>query len=154
MYGVKLNSRCFIQDGVISIIFTEVTLKLYCVEVVDICYNIRHLRVNSLVHVTFFITSKMSGFERTKQHMREALLWSFNLKKKGLLKITACFRKRMVNMLDLRQRVEIGLDGLKVAISIFKTKNVQDSRKIWTLRVWRHDSMKIAVRLLNNCLTD
>ena len=74
MYGVKLNSRCFIQDGVISIIFTEVTLKLYCVEVVDICYNIRHLRVNSLVHVTFFITSKMSGFERTKQHMREALL--------------------------------------------------------------------------------
>ena len=34
--GVKVNSRCFIGDGVTSIIFTEVTLKLYCPEVVDI----------------------------------------------------------------------------------------------------------------------
>ena len=34
----------------------------------------------------------------------------------------------MVNMLYLRGRAEIGLDGLKVAISILKTKNVQDSQ--------------------------
>ena len=67
--GVKLDSRCFIRDGVTSIIFTEVTLKLYCVEVVDITY------------ITFFITSKMAGFEPTKQHMREALLFCFNLDK-------------------------------------------------------------------------
>ena len=37
-----------------------------CVEVVDIAYNIQYLRVNSLVHITFFITSKMSGLEPTK----------------------------------------------------------------------------------------
>ena len=59
--------------------------------------------------------------------MREALLFRFNYKK-VLLKVIACFRKRMVNMLYLRGRAEIGLDGLKVAISILKTKNVQDSQ--------------------------
>ena len=78
--GVKLNSRCFIGDGVTSIIFTEVTLKQYCVEVVDITYNIQYLTWNLLVHITFFITLKMSGFEPTKQHIREALLFCFNLK--------------------------------------------------------------------------
>ena len=36
---VKLNSRCFIRDGVISIIFTEVKLKLYFFEVVDIVFD-------------------------------------------------------------------------------------------------------------------
>ena len=35
----------------------------------------------------------------------------------------------MVNMPYLRQRAEIGLDGLKVAISTLKTKIVQDSQK-------------------------
>ena len=35
----------------------------------------------------------------------------------------------MMNTLYLRQRAEIGLDGFKVAISILKTKNVQESRK-------------------------
>ena len=66
--GVKLDSRCFIRDGV--------TLKIYCVEVVDITYNIQYLRANSLVQITFFITSKMSGFESTEQ---EALLFCFDL---------------------------------------------------------------------------
>ena len=47
--GVKLNSRCFIRDGVISIIFTEVRLKPYCVEIVDITYSIQYFRANSLV---------------------------------------------------------------------------------------------------------
>ena len=77
LLGPKLNSRCFIRDGVTSIMFTEVTLKLYCVEVVDIAYNIQYLRVKSLLHVTFFITSKMSGLEPTQQHMREAFSLSF-----------------------------------------------------------------------------
>ena len=73
--GVKLNSRCFIRDDVTSIIFTEVPVKLYCVEVLDITYNNQYLRVNLFVHIIFFITLKMSGFEPTKQHMREALLF-------------------------------------------------------------------------------
>ena len=38
--GVKLNSRCFIRDGGTSIIFTEVILKLYWVDVVDIKYPV------------------------------------------------------------------------------------------------------------------
>ena len=33
----------------------------------------------------------------------------------------------MVNMFYLKQCAEIGLDGLKVAISLLKTKNVQES---------------------------
>ena len=78
---VKLNSRYFIRNRVISIIFTEVTLKLYCIEVVNITHNIQYLRVHSLVHIIFFITSKMSGFEPTKQHMRETLLFCFNFSK-------------------------------------------------------------------------
>ena len=40
-----------------------------------ITYNIQYLRV-SLVHITFVITSKMSGLEPTKHHMREALLFA------------------------------------------------------------------------------
>ena len=58
-----------------SIIFTKVTLKLYCVEVLDGTYNIQYLRVNPLVYITFFITSKMSCFKPTKQHLRKALLF-------------------------------------------------------------------------------
>ena len=50
--SVKLNSRCFIRDGV-TIILTEVTPKLYCVEEMNITCNIQYLRVNSLVHITF-----------------------------------------------------------------------------------------------------
>ena len=73
---MDVNSRCFIPDGVTRIIFTELTLKLYCVEVVEITYNIQYLRVNSLIHITFFITSNMSGFEPTKRHTQEALLSS------------------------------------------------------------------------------
>ena len=34
----------------------------------------------TLVHITFFITSKMSGFQPTKSHMLEALLFCFYLK--------------------------------------------------------------------------
>ena len=67
----------------------------------DIRYNIQYLRVNSLVHITFFITLKILGFESTIQHIREALLFCFNLKKM-LLKVIAYFRKCMVNMLYLR----------------------------------------------------
>ena len=66
MFGVKLDSRFFIRNGVTSIIFNQVILKLYCVEVVDITYNIRYLRVNSRILITFFITSKILRFERTK----------------------------------------------------------------------------------------
>ena len=69
------------RGSVTSIIVTNVRLKLYCVEVVDITYNIQYSRVNSLIHITFFITSKISGFEPMKQHMRKALLFCFNLKK-------------------------------------------------------------------------
>ena len=58
----------------------------------------------------------------------------------------------MVNMLYLRQRAEIGLDGLKVAISTLKTKIVQDSRKNLRMKTGRHYLMKIVVRPLNNCL--
>ena len=83
-----------------------------------------------------FITSKMSGFEPTKQHMREAMVF-VSIFKKVLLKVIACFRKRVVNMLYLRQRAEIGLDGLKMANSTLKRKNVQDSRKNWTMKTWR-----------------
>ena len=36
LLDIKLNSRCFIRDGVNSIIFTAVKLKLYCIKVVDI----------------------------------------------------------------------------------------------------------------------
>ena len=35
----------------------------------------------------------------------------------------------MVNILYVRQCAEIGLDGLQVAISTLKTKNIQDSWK-------------------------
>ena len=35
----------------------------------------------------------------------------------------------MVNMFYVRQRAEIGLNGVKVMISTLKTKNVQESRK-------------------------
>ena len=58
----------------------------------------------------------------------------------------------MVKIFYLRQRAEIGLDGLKVAISISKTKNVQDSRKYLKMKTWSHFSMEIAVRPLNNNL--
>ena len=51
---VKLNSCYFIRDGVTSIIFKEVTLKLYFVEVVDITYNIQYLRVNSYMYTLHF----------------------------------------------------------------------------------------------------
>ena len=71
-------SCCFIRDNVTGTVFTEVTLKLHCVEVVNITYNIQYLRVNSLVDIIFFITSKMSGFELMKRHMGEALLFCFN----------------------------------------------------------------------------
>ena len=74
--SVKLNFRYFIRNGVTSIIFTEVTLKLYYVEVVDITDNIQYLRMKYASN--FFITSKMSIFKPTKQHMRETLLLCFN----------------------------------------------------------------------------
>ena len=48
---------------------------------------------------------------------------------KVLLKVIGFFRKRMVNMFYVRQRAEIGLNGVKVMISTLKTKNVQESRK-------------------------
>ena len=92
---MKLNSRCFIRDGVTSIIFTEVILKLCCVEVVSIAYNIQYLWVYSFVHITFFITSQMSGFEPTKHHIRETLLLCFNLKT-VLLKVIAKCKKAWV----------------------------------------------------------
>ena len=47
-----------------------------------ITYNIQYLGVNSLVKITFLITSKLSGFEKTQQHMREAILFYFNLIKR------------------------------------------------------------------------
>ena len=58
----------------------------------------------------------------------------------------------MGNILCLRQRAEIGLDGLKVAIPTLKTNNVQDSRKNLKVKTWRHYSMKITARPSNNCL--
>ena len=73
--GFKFNFRCFIRDYVTSIIFTEVTIKLYCVEVVDLTCNIQYLKVNSLLHITFFISLKMSGFEPY------AMLFGFNFEK-------------------------------------------------------------------------
>ena len=57
--------------------------------------------------------------------MQEASIFAM-IKKKVLLKVIACLRNRIVNMLYLGQCAEIGLDGLKVAISILKTKSVQD----------------------------
>ena len=47
----------------------------------DITENIQYLRANSLLRITFFITLKMSGFEPTKQHMREVLLCYVNERK-------------------------------------------------------------------------
>ena len=60
----------------------------------------------------------------------------------------------MVNMLYLRRRAEIGLDGSKVTIFTFKTKNIQDSRKNLKMKMKtrRHYSMKIAFRPLNKFL--
>ena len=54
--GVKLNFRYFIRDGVTSIIFIEMTLKQYFVEVVDITYNIQYLRISEFTctHDTFY----------------------------------------------------------------------------------------------------
>ena len=79
--------------------------------------------------------------------MRKALLFCLNLKK-VLLKIIACFRESMMNMLYLRPRTKIGLDGSKVAISALKTKNVQDSRKNFKMKIWRFYSMKIGCQTL------
>ena len=106
LLGVKLNSRCFIRDGVTSIIFTEVTLKLYCVEVVDITYNIQYRRVNSLVHLKFFITLNNSGFESAKQRMRETLLFCFNLKNRCYWKLSLNYKKHgycQINQVYQRQ---------------------------------------------------
>ena len=116
-----------------------------------ITYSIQYLSVNLLVHITFFVSSKMVGFEPTKRHMREALLFYSNLLNM-LLKIIAYFRRRTLNMLYLRERAEISLDGLKVVISTLKTKNVQDSRKNLKIETWRHYSLKTAVRSLQDHL--
>ena len=51
-------------------------------------------------------------------------------------------------MLYLRQRAEIGLDCLKVAISTLKMKNVQDGQKKLKMKTWRHYAMAIAVKPL------
>ena len=83
--------------------------------------------------------------------MRKPLLFCFNLTKM-LLRAIACFRKHIVNMLYLKQRAEIGLESLKVAISTLKTKNVEDSRNNLKMKTSRAYSMKIAVRLLKDCL--
>ena len=58
----------------------------------------------------------------------------------------------MLNMLYLRQRAGIGLDGLKVVILTLKSKTVQDSRTKFEDEDLSHHFMKIAVRPLNNCL--
>ena len=107
----------------------------------DITENIQYLRANSLLRITFFITLKMSGFEPTKQHMREVLLFYVNEKSA----VIACFRKHLVNVLYIKQRAEVGSDGLNVTISTLNTKNVQDSRKNSKKKTWRHYSVKIAV---------
>ena len=53
----------------------------------------------------------------------------------------------MANMLYLGQRAEFGLNGLNVAISTLKTKNVQDSQQNFKMKIWSYYSMKIAVGL-------
>ena len=117
----------------------------------DITYSIQYLRVNQLVFITFFITPKISGFKPTKQHLRKALLLAL-IFKKSAAESYRLLQEMYGKLLYLRQRAEIGLGGLKVAISTLKTKNVQYSRKKLKMKALRHYSMKIAVRPLNNCL--
>ena len=144
--SVKLNSRCFIRDGVASIIFTEVTLKLYCVEIVKITWNIQYLRVNSLVHVAFFIKSKMSGFEATKQHMREVLLFCFNLKKcaaechRLLQEAYGEYALSETTCRDWLRRFKSGNFDLKDKERLGQPKNLKT-------KTWRHYSMKPRVEI-------
>ena len=77
----------------------------------------------------------MSGFEPTKQHMREALLVCFSLKK------SAAESHPLLQKADGEQALSktTGRDWFrrfKSSILTLKTKNVQDSRKNLKTKTW------------------